>query len=302
MTPIAGSSSTTKAWLQIHFCVVLWGFTPILGKLITLPALPLVWWRMILVAAALLFFRRFWQGLFGLTPRLIGTYAGIGVIVSLHWLAFYGSVKLSNASVAVTCMALTPIFVAFVEPVFAARRFDVRELFFGFAVIPGIVLVVGGTPVGMRTGLAVGVLAALLASVFTSLNKRFIEHGPALAITGLEMGAGVACLTLLSLLPFFDTVFVMPIRQDAIYLLILAIACTLLPYALSLIALRRLTAFSTSLAVNMEPVYAVLLAIVILGEQRELPGRFYIGVAIILAVVFSHPLTGSNRISPDAPA
>ena len=144
MTPIAGPSPTTKAWLQIHFCVVLWGFTPILGKLITLPALPLVWWRMILVATALLFFRRFWQGLFGLTPRLIGTYAGIGVIVSLHWLAFYGSVKLSNASVAVTCMALTPIFVAFVEPVFAARRFDVRELFFGFAAIPGIVLVVGG--------------------------------------------------------------------------------------------------------------------------------------------------------------
>src|SRR6058998_902494 len=101
----------------MHFCVVLWGFTAILGKAITLAALPLVWWRMTIVTAALLVMRRFWSGLVKMPPRLIATYVGIGLIVAVHWLTFYGSIKLANASVAVICMALTPIFVAFIEPV-----------------------------------------------------------------------------------------------------------------------------------------------------------------------------------------
>ena len=108
-------SPSTRALLQIHFCVVLWGFTAILGKLITLGALQLVWWRMLLVSGALLLVRRFWIGINQLPKRLIAIYAGIGVIVALHWLTFYGSVKLANASVAATCMALTPIFISVVE-------------------------------------------------------------------------------------------------------------------------------------------------------------------------------------------
>src|SRR5262245_7626493 len=136
-------SAQTRAWLQIHFCVVLWGFTAILGKLITLPALPLVWWRMVLVAGALLVVGRFWSGLRRLPRNLIGVYAGIGMLVAVHWLTFYASIKLSNASVAATCMALTPVFISFVEPVLVNRRFDPSELFFGLAVIPGVILVVG---------------------------------------------------------------------------------------------------------------------------------------------------------------
>src|SRR6185295_9851429 len=101
----------------MHFCVILWGFTAILGKTITLPALPLVWLRMIVVTAALLVVPGFWRGLFRLTPRLIATYLGIGVVVTAHWVTFYGSIKLANASVAATSMALTPVLVAFVEPV-----------------------------------------------------------------------------------------------------------------------------------------------------------------------------------------
>src|SRR5438552_15377268 len=167
--------SSTRALFQIHFCVVVWGFTAILGKAITLRALPLVWWRMTLVFAALVFVPRFWKGLSRLSARLIATYAAIGVIVALHWLAFYGSIKLSNASVAATCMALAPVFVAFIEPLVIGRRFDARELFFGLAVIPGVALVVGGTPVQMRLGIAVGVVAAFFAAVFGTLNKGFMD-------------------------------------------------------------------------------------------------------------------------------
>lgn len=283
-------STSTRAWLQIHFCVVLWGFTAILGKLITLAALPLVWWRMLLVSGALIAVPRFWSALSRMSWRLIAIYAGIGVVVALHWLTFYGSVKLSNASVAATCMALTPVFVSLIEPLLVRRGFDASELIFGLAVIPGVMLVVGGTPDGMRLGILVGVISSLMVAVFSTLNKRFIGNSDALGVTGLEMGAGVLALTIVApLLPTSDALFVLPSRHDALLLIVLAMACTLLPFALSLAALRHLSAFSTTLAINMEPVYAILLAIALLGEQRELHLSFYGGVAIILGVVFLHP-------------
>ena len=288
-------SSSSRAWLQIHFCVVLWGFTAILGKLITLPPLPLVWWRMTIVTLALLLIANFWRGLRVLSPRLIAIYAGIGVVVALHWLTFYGSIKLANASVAATCMALTPVFIAFVEPVLTRRRFDARELLLGLAVLPGVALVIGGTPDGMRAGIAIGALSAFLVAIFSSLNKRFIEHADALAVTGIEMAAGALLLSLVVFLPGVDTPFVMPDANDAWLLLALAIGCTLLPFALSLVALRQLNAFSAALAVNMEPIYAIVLAIILLGEQHELAPRFYFGVAVILLVVFSHPWLQRSR-------
>jgi drug/metabolite transporter (DMT)-like permease len=288
--------SHTRAFLQIHFCVVLWGFTAILGKLISLAALPLVWWRMVLVCGALLLVQRFWIGLRTMSPHLIATYAGIGVVVALHWLTFYASIKLSNASVAATCMALTPVFISFVEPLLARRRFDASELIFGLAVIPGVMLVVGGTPGGMRLGIAVGALSAFFVAIFASLNKRFIADSEVLAVTGLEMGAGALFLTLAApLLPAGEAIFALPSNRDALLLVVLALGCTLLPFALSLVALRQLSAFSTALAVNMEPVYAIVLAILLLGEQRELSVSFYAGVAIIMAVVFAHPWLSQRR-------
>jgi drug/metabolite transporter (DMT)-like permease len=220
---------------------------------------------------------------------MIATYAGIGMVVSLHWLAFYGSIRLSNASVAATCLAMSPVFLAFIEPFLVGRRFDMRELLFGVACIPGVALVVGGTPTEMRLGIVVGVLGALLVSIFASLNKRFIGNSDALTVTGLEIGAGLLLITAISAVMSPDAVFVLPSVRDAWLLIVLAMGCTLLPFALSLAALRHVSAFSTAIALNMEPVYAIVMAIVLLGEQRELSPSFYLGVAIVLAAVFLHP-------------
>ena len=120
-------TDSRKAFLQIHFCVLLWGFTAILGKLITLPALPLTWWRMLIVVAALACVPRVWRGLRAMPARLRWAYAGIGVLVALHWLTFYGSIKLANASVGATCMALATVFTALLEPKLAGRAFSRRE-------------------------------------------------------------------------------------------------------------------------------------------------------------------------------
>ena len=290
------------AFLQIHFCVLLWGFTAILGKLITLPALALVWWRMLIVVAALALVPRVWRGLRAMPGKLLLAYAGIGVLVSLHWLTFYGAIKLSNASVGATCMALATVFTALVEPTLARRRFLRRELLLGIAVLPGVAFVVGGVPHGMRLGIAVGALSAMFVALFGSLNKRLVEHADPLTVTAVELGAGTLMMTLLApampwLFPAFaGDLFAMPSLHDATYLLILSLACTLLPFTLSLVALRHMSAFAAQLAVNLEPVYAIVLAILLLGEQRELTPQFYAGVAIILGAVVLYPLL--NRPKP----
>jgi drug/metabolite transporter (DMT)-like permease len=244
---------------------------------------------MLIVVAAAAAFPAFWRALRAMDARTVAIFSGIGVVVSLHWLTFYGAIKLSNASVAATCMAMTPVFTSFVEPWVTRSRFDPRDMLIGVAAIPGVALVVGGTPDGMRFGIAVGVLSAFFVAVFGSLNKRYVHEGEPLAVTGLELAAGTVFLTLVAwMVPQAGAMPTLPGVHDAVLLAILALVCTLFPFWLSLIALKHLSAFSAQLAVSLEPVYAILLAIVLLGEQRELGVAFYLGVAIILGSVFAH--------------
>jgi drug/metabolite transporter (DMT)-like permease len=282
---------TTRAQLQIHFCVLLWGFTAILGRLISLPALPLVFWRMLVVVVVLGCVPRVWRATRAMSWRFIAAFAGVGCLVALHWLTFYASIKLSNASVGATCMALSPVFLAVIEPLVARQRFDPRDLVLGVAAVPGVWLVIGGVPAGMHRGIAIGAFSAFLVAIFLALNKRLIGTIDALAVTWIELGAGTALMTLLApFLPHDGAAFVVPGARDAAYLLVLSIGCTLLPYTLSLVTLRHLSAFVVQLVTNLEPVYAILIAIPVLGEHHELSARFYLGVAIILGAVLAYPL------------
>jgi drug/metabolite transporter (DMT)-like permease len=278
-----------RALVEIHLCVVLWGFTAILGKLITLPAPQLVWWRMLLVCAALACLPRVWRALLRIPAREAAVFAGIGCVVALHWLAFYASVKLANASVAATTMALAPVVTALIEPAVTGARFERHNLLLGILVIPGVALVMGGIPDAMHAGFWIGVGSAALAAVFNALNKRFLVHHDAVAVTGLELGAGF--LLIAAIIPFMSgpgPAVVLPSVHDGAWLLVLAILCTLVPYAVALGTLRHLSAFTAQLAINLEPVYAIGIAVLFLGESRELGGLFYLGVAIVLAAVFGH--------------
>ncbi|MEJ0086363.1 MAG: DMT family transporter [Pseudomonadota bacterium] len=285
-----------RALFEMHICVVLWGFTAILGKLITLPALQLVWWRLLLVSIALACFPRVWRALKTIPPRLILIYCGIGGVVAVHWLAFYGSVKLANASVAATTMALAPAVTALIEPWITGARFERHNLLLGILVIPGVALVMGGIPGDMHLGFWVGVLSAALAAVFIALNKRFLGHHDAMAVTSLELGAGF--LLVAAIVPFASPAggsVVLPDVRDGALLVILAILCTLIPFAMSLATLRHLSAFTAQLAINLEPLYAITLAVLFLGEARELDSLFYVGVVIVLAAVFGHGWLQSRK-------
>ena len=282
-------SSHRRALIELHICVVLWGFTAILGKLITLPATQLVWWRMLLVTFALACSTRVWRGLRLMSRREVAIYAGIGVVVAVHWLTFYGSVKLANASVAATCMALAPAVTALIEPLITGARFERHNLLLGIAVIPGVALVVGGIPGSMHLGFWMGVASAALASLYNALNKRHLGHHDARSVTWIELGAGFLLVAAIG--PFMDphgAGVVLPSVQDGAWLLVLAIVCTLIPFAISLATLRHLSAFTAQLAINLEPVYAIGIAVLFLGEARELGMSFFIGVAIVLSAVFGH--------------
>lgn len=288
----------TPAWLrnphaQMHLCVVLWGFTAILGRLISLDAVALVFWRVLVVSASLALLPRVWREARALPRRdLLVTLAG-GLIVTAHWLAFFGAVKLANASVAATCIALAPVFLALIEPPLARRPFAARELLLALAAIPGVVLVVGGIPTGMLGGFFAGSLAALLVALFGMLNKRLTTRMSALTLTGLQLGTGAAALALLiPWWPLAGGTFAVPAGVDILWLALLAYACTLLPFSLALIALRKLSAFSAQFAVNLEPVYTIALAALIFAEGRELDAMFYAGVALILGAVMLHARGG----------
>jgi drug/metabolite transporter (DMT)-like permease len=230
-----------------------------------------------------------WRALRTIPPRQMLVFAGIGLVVALHWLAFYGSVKLANASVAATTMALAPVVTALIEPVITGSRFERHNLLLGILVIPGVALVVGGIPDSMHLGFWVGVASAALAAVFNALNKRHLGHHDAMAVTWLELGAGF--LLIAAIVPFTapnGAGSVLPSVQDGAGLMVVAIVCTLIPFVISLATLRHLSAFTAQLAINLEPLYAIVLAVLFLGEARELDGMFFAGVAIVLAAVFGH--------------
>ena len=286
-----------RALILIHCCVVLWGFTAILGRLITLDALDLVWWRMLLVAAALACVPRVWRSLAAIPRRALLAFSGIGWLVAVHWLAFYGSVKLANASVAATTMGLAPVVTALIEPAITGARFERHNLVLGILVVPGVALAVGGIPGSMQLGFWLGVVSAVLAALFNAFNKRALGPHDALAVTGLELSAGFLLVAVIA--PFaggHGPLPALPSVADGAWLLVLAMVCTLLPFAVALTTLRQLSAFTTQLAINLEPIYAISVAALFLGETRELGTLFYVGAFIVLAGVFGHAWLQTRQI------
>ena len=274
-----------QAYLRLHACVILWGVTAILGRLISLPALQLVAWRMALVVGVLLVVRKTWSGLRVMSLHSFFVFSGIGCVVAGHWFAFYTSIKISNASIAVSCLGLGSIFAAIIEPVVMRRPHERAELLLGILAVPGVVLIVGGVPLQMRLGIVVGVVAALLSAIFTTLNKRFATNNNPFAITCVEMAAGVVVLGIPAVLGGLA----MPTPMDAVWLLVLAVACTLLPFVVWIQSLRYVSAFTTLLMLNLEPVYAILLAAVLFKEYEDLTPLFYIGAGIVLLTVLLQP-------------
>ena len=275
-----------KAFIQLHVAVFLAGFTAILGKLIALNEGLLVWYRMMITAITLGLILYFTKELEKLSLRNSFKLFGVGAIVGVHWIAFYGSIKYSNVSVALTCFSAIGFFTAFLEPLFMRRRIDVAEIFIGVLAIAGIYLIFDFYP-EYKLGILFGVMAALLASIFPIFNKILLKEFSAKTVTLYEMSGGVVAVTFMIplYLYYFPADYYLPTAKDWLWLLVLAWLCTVFTFILALNALKKISPFTANLAYNLEPVYGILLAFIIFKENKYLSAGFYYGLALILLAV-----------------
>lgn len=275
-----------KAFLQLHFAVILAGFTAILGKLITLNEGLLTAYRMLLTVVILgiiLFLRK---QLKKLSWKNTLTLFGVGAIISLHWVSFYGSIKYANVSVSVTCLSTIGFFTSLFEPLIRRRRVDFVEVFLGLLAIAGVYLIFNFYP-EYKTGIIFGIISAMLACLFPILNKTLLNRFSPNTVTLYEMSGGfiTLCFILPIYLQFFPASYFIPTSTDWLWLLILAGVCTVFAFNLSLQALKHISAFTTNLTYNFEPVYSIILAFIIFKENKFLGPGFYFGFALILLAV-----------------
>jgi drug/metabolite transporter (DMT)-like permease len=272
-----------KAFIRLHIAVLLAGFTGILGRLISLNEGLLVWYRLLITAFSLWLLALVRRQNLRINRRDLWRIFGIGGIAALHWVAFYGSIKYSNVSVGLLCFSAIGFFTALLEPLLMRHRLDVVELLLGLLVIAGIFLIFQVDP-HYKTGILIGLVSALLGSLFPVLNKRVLERVPAETVTLYELSGGFLVLTVLmpGYLYLFPVPTLLPSWQDLGWLLILSWACTVLAFNLSMSALQKISAFTVNLSYNLEPIYGILLAFLLFREDKYLGRGFYVGFFLIL--------------------
>lgn len=277
-----------RAYWLLHTSIFLWGFTGIFGKAISLNEGLLVWYRMGLTALVWLALGRLMGRLQWPGSRAVAQLSGIGVLLALHWLFFYASIKYGNVSVAMSCLALVAVFSSLLEPLLLRTRFQRMQVLLALTGFAGMLLIFRFTEFA-RTGILLGIVSSLLGSLFTIFNKQLADVHPSETITTYEMISGFLFLT--AGLPFYlnwlQNDWQLPSLNDAVLLVLFVIFCTVIPFNLSVKALRQVSAFTANLSLNMEPVYGILLAFVIYQEHQDLDGYFFAGLLLILlSVVF----------------
>lgn len=289
--------NSTRAYIYIHIAVFLFGFTGILGKGITLESGPLVWYRMAITLVSLLFFPKIIQKMAAIPWKTVWYILGVGTVVAAHWVTFFAGIKFSNVSIALSCMGSVALFTSILEPILLKKPFRWQDTFLGVLVIVGLVFIFGFTGEEMYLGIFTAILSAFLAALFGTLNKDLVSKYDVYAITAIEFIAGVALLSIALpiYLQYFPEVNVIPSWKDLGLLLVLALLCTTLAFTLTLQAMKVLSAFSTALAINLEPIYAILIAAYYFSEYEQLNLGFYAGAVIIVLAVFLNPVLKTAR-------
>lgn len=275
-----------RDFVKLHISVLLAGFTGIFGKLISLNEALLVWYR--LLFSFVLFYIILW-----VVKKLpkekfsdILKISAVGVLLGMHFLFFFGSIKYSNVSIGVVCYSLVGFFTAIFEPIIYKRKISVRELMFSLIAVFGIGLIFNIDP-SFRTGIVLGVISSALFALYTIYNKIVEVGKSSKSMLLYELLGGTAFVTII--LPVYlhmnAASLALPNASDLVYLLILVIFCTIGLYILHIQVLKTISAFTVSLSGNLEPLYGILLAILFFGEAKELSLNFYIGMAMIILSV-----------------
>lgn len=285
-------SDKLKSYLHFHVIVFIWGFTAVLGALISLDAVPLVWYRMLLASGFILLWIWWKKKNLKVSPKKLLVLVIAGVVIALHWLTFFGAIKVSNVSITLALLSTGAFFTSIMEPIFYRRKLVGYEVIFGFVVMAGLYIIFR-VETEYYLGIVLALISAFLSAVFTLINGKLVKHTAPSVISFYELLTGVAAISLyLVFISFnsdgqagFTKDFFTLSASDWFYLLVLASICTAYAFIASVAVMKELSPYTIMLTINLEPVYGILLAFLVFGDKEQMNPQFYYGAAIILATV-----------------
>ncbi len=281
--------------LHLHLIVFIWGFTAVLGALISLDALPLVWFRMMMAIGFIAIYIIIKKIPIQLAPKTILLLLAAGIIIALHWLTFFMAIKVSNISVTLACLSTGAFFTAFLEPLLHKTKIVLYEVFFGLVVVFGLCIIFK-VESQYTTGMLLALTSAFLSALFSVINSKFAKIYNPTIISLYELVGGVAFLSLFLLFSgSFDANFFKISTSDWFYLAILSSICTAYAFIASVGLMKYLSPYTVMLTINLEPIYGIILAIIVFQDKEKMSTAFYIGALIILSTVILNGILKSFK-------
>lgn len=284
-----------KHYLHLHLIVFIWGFTAILGALIKIDAIPLVWYRMMLATFFVFLYFQFKKRSLKIDGRAFFKFLLGGILIAVHWIFFFSAIKVSNVSVALVSMSSGALFTSIIEPFFFKRRLIPAELIFGLIVIGGLYMIFN-VESQYSLGIIYALIAAFLSALFTVLNGLFVRQYDANVISFYQLGFGALFITGYVLVTTgFNMADFKIDASDLGYLLILSSICTAYAFIVSVNVMKHLTPFTVMLTINLEPIYAIILALIIFGEKEKMSPEFYVGAIIIIFTILLNGILKNKK-------
>ncbi|HIG58968.1 MAG TPA: DMT family transporter [Flavobacteriales bacterium] len=284
-----------KNLILMHFVVLIFGFTGILGKLITIEAVPLVFWRTAIGAVTIYLWLKLQNQVTKKSWATIAKLGGVGILIAIHWVTFFASIKASNVSIALTMLAVSPMFVGFLEPVFFRRKIDPKEIFIGSVVIVGVAITLKFSS-GYEWGVLLGLISALFASLFATINGVLVKEHDASNLSLVELFfASLVIFLFMAVRGEVGMELIAIDIMDWVYITILAVVATSFAFIAFTHVLKVLTPFTTTVAINLEPIYSIILAVLIFGEEEIMGVQFYIGATLIIGAIIINTILKEKK-------
>ncbi|RAR47430.1 DMT family transporter [Flavobacterium lacus] len=278
-------NDNVKSYLHLHLIVFIWGFTAILGELISLDALPLVWFRMLMAVGFIVLFMFYKKTDLTIPRKTMMVFLFLGLVIALHWLTFFKAIKVSNVSVTLACLSTGAFFTSFLEPILYKRKVIWYEVFFGLLVVGGLYIIFNFEG-DYYLGIILALTSAFLSALFSVINGKYAKMYDSTVISFYELSGGVLCFSVYLLLTnSFSKEFFILQPSDWLYLIILSSICTAYAFIASVKVMKFISPYTVMLTINLEPIYGIILALLIFKDKEKMSPEFYLGAIIILLTV-----------------
>ena len=286
-----------KNYLHLHLIVFIWGFTAILGKLISLQALDLVWFRMLFAVIFMVIFIIYKKESLKVPLKAFIGFMILGIIIAAHWYTFYQAIKVSNISITLACLSTGAFFASLLEPIFYNRKIIWYEVFFGLLVIIGLTIIFN-VESQFKNGILLAVISAFLSALFSVMNSKYAKEYNSNVISIYELGGGLIFLTIyLIVTEKLNEAFLVISTNDFLWLLLLSSICTAYAFSASVKVMKFLSAYTVMLTINLEPIYGILLALLIFKDSEHMNSLFYVGALIILSTVILNGILKNKKVN-----